>query len=397
VPGDLIPSDLPTLSQRLSSWFGFQVQLPSLPQTLRNVDKAISRVVEAGGENLASRFDRSTAGINARAASEVAIISEAERLLLSRIGADEDLTQRTLNYVFHDTILRQRNRETIARLAVEHIADIADNTRDATAEIDDDWLNTFAGFAGEKSNSDVRHLWARILSGKIRQPSSFSLHSLTLLAAVDSSDAKAIHNALQYVINNEFVFKHNWADLSLFIQMDDLSVISGTSGLLNQVVDLSDQPVDRPPRPVSYCTAHTIFVAHLPRSRFLIPVFPLTRFGKELSKLAEGVSTDPESANTFGNGAEYKKVATTQSQTTLSILMTSKRGSKSVWAGPAQPLSSLTRPCGGGGWQAHRLHAPTRLFHWGTRRVSALMSYRRVVPDDCGDDVFGPGRPGRLW
>jgi hypothetical protein len=52
---------LPTVVDWLSQWLG--VQLPSipLPQTLKNLDKALGKIVRAGGDNLEARIKGNTA------------------------------------------------------------------------------------------------------------------------------------------------------------------------------------------------------------------------------------------------------------------------------------------------------------------------------------------------
>jgi Protein of unknown function (DUF2806) len=124
-------------------------------------------------------------------------------------------------------LLKQDNREKIAKLALEDFTTkVAAQTIDATAEIDDDWLNSFSDLSSRKSDADIQTLWARILSGKIRQPNSFSLKSLELLAALDTRDAHLIHEVLSYSISRAFIYKtRSWEDISRFITGEDLGPV----------------------------------------------------------------------------------------------------------------------------------------------------------------------------
>jgi hypothetical protein len=104
--------------------------------------------------------------------------------------------------------LKQSNREKITRLALEDFtAKIGTAPADAQTEIDDDWLNSFSDLSSQKSDAEIQSLWARILSGKIRQPSSFSLKSLHSLASLDARDANLIHEVLSYSIVRAFIYK----------------------------------------------------------------------------------------------------------------------------------------------------------------------------------------------
>jgi Protein of unknown function (DUF2806) len=182
-----VPTNLPTMSEKISEWLGFQ--LPSIPllQTGINLEKALGRLIAAGGKNWASRIDRGTSLREARAKAEAHIIDAAGKYLGSQIEDRSPVTERALEFAFGDSVLKQANREKIARLAVEDFtAKTTAQPTDATAEIDDDWLNSFSDLSSQKSNAEIQTLWAKILSGKIRQPSSFSLKSLELLASLVS-------------------------------------------------------------------------------------------------------------------------------------------------------------------------------------------------------------------
>jgi len=289
VMGDLVPPNLPTLSERLSLWLGFQVHLPALPQTLRNLDKAVGSVVGAVGENATARVNRNTTAVNARARNDAAIISASKKLFLERLGTDDELTQRALNFAFRDGILKQRNRETIVQRAVKDIVDQAVQISDATEELDADWLNTFADLASTKSNEDIQSLWAKILAEKIRRPSSFSLQSLQSLAGVDANDAQLIHKYLSLAINNSYIFRFPELDFDELRKCENIGVITGTNLAAKSFSDLYKMEViefTTDDQPIIFALKTKTIVA-IPQAKMLvvIRVFRLTRFGSELSPL----------------------------------------------------------------------------------------------------------------
>jgi hypothetical protein len=69
-----VPANLPTISEKISEWLGFQ--LPSVPllRTGLNLEKALGKLITASGDNLASRIKRSTSGIEARTKAEMRVI-----------------------------------------------------------------------------------------------------------------------------------------------------------------------------------------------------------------------------------------------------------------------------------------------------------------------------------
>jgi hypothetical protein len=52
--------ELPTIGELISSWLGVQLPTMRMPQTLKNLDKALSKIVLAGSENIETRIRGST-------------------------------------------------------------------------------------------------------------------------------------------------------------------------------------------------------------------------------------------------------------------------------------------------------------------------------------------------
>lgn len=276
-------SGLPTLSEKLSAWFGCQIHLPPLPQTVKNLDKAIGRLVDCGS----SFLERNATLRRAKTKLDEQLIDAAGKRASQEIIAGGPIAERALDYTLRESILRQTNRETIARLAIQHVVQKSEqNPADATAEIEDDWLNEFSDLASKKSNAEIQSLWAKILSGKIRNSYSFSIQSLQLLSALDVSDAQMIYSVLALSIDRSFIYKSNefMMDLGRFITLEHLGVLFGVAGTLTVRL--------RAPKP--HRTAITMITATLLAKTAYdadfdvsIPCFQLTRFGRELLSLSE--------------------------------------------------------------------------------------------------------------
>jgi hypothetical protein len=172
---------LPTIGEALANWLG--VQLPSipLPQTLKNLDKAIAKVVLASGENIEARIRKNTSRTEAKGTIEIEGMfrTEEERRKLE-------------------------NKLSTTRAAIEEI-EANSNSEDAKAEIDDDWLNLFARLSEDKSSEDLRRLFGKVLAGEIKRPGSFSLRTIQLLATTSKQDLDLISKFLGYAINDALV------------------------------------------------------------------------------------------------------------------------------------------------------------------------------------------------
>jgi hypothetical protein len=178
MPGD---DELPTIGQAISNWLGVQLPSVTLPQTLRNVDKAIAKLVLATGENLEARIKANTGKAKA----------------LGKINVDglfrTDEEKRKLE-----------NRAAATKAALEDM-EVNATTTDAPSEIDDDWLNFFARLSEDKSSEELQRLFGKILSGEIRKPGSFSLRTAQIMATISKQDAELLSNLLSYAVNQRVI------------------------------------------------------------------------------------------------------------------------------------------------------------------------------------------------
>jgi len=301
---------LPTFEEKISAWFGFKIKLPHLPQTLKNIDKALSRLVVASSEWMASFPERDTAIRHAQTKVDEALIEAAGKRLIADFDVDGVIAERALDYMLRESILGQRNREKIARLAIQHVAEKVENDPvDATDEIDEDWLNEFSALAAKKSNSDIQSLWARILSGKIRNKTSFSVQSLQLLSALDTRDANLIHKVISLSINASFIFRAKEViNIDEVLVCEELGVITSESGQLRitfkdeagtyRLFTLGKENL------LGYCED---------KVEFSIPILKLTRFGSELYYLLDDINIDTEYRRSFIDfiRTKYSKVGRT--------------------------------------------------------------------------------------
>lgn len=284
------PPSKPNLKVWLERFLPFE--LPSIPlaTTALNLDRALARLVGAGGRNLEARIERSTARIAARSSAEVGFIRSGEGLAIAR-ATDGDLSERAIEYALGDAVEKQKNREAIAQIAIEDLR-ATPPIEDATEEIAHDWLNKYSDLAGSKSEPEVQQLWGRILGGEIRKPGSYSLRTLDLLASYDRIDAENISNLLCYAFNGEFIFC--WEDggsvpHKLLSSGDETGVLVGTSVPIQQSKGLQPGQVsgfDGQDRWIRITTIE-------PRTATYY-AYQLSRPGRELARLI-GHQTMPES------------------------------------------------------------------------------------------------------
>jgi hypothetical protein len=173
--------ELPTISQLISNWLGVQLPTVAMPQTLKNIDKAIGKIILAGGENVEARIKGNTARVRA-----------TNKINVDGLFRTEEEKRKL------------ENRAAATKAALEDM-DANPPTADAPSEIDDDWLNYFVRLAEDKSTEQLQQLFGRILSGEIRRPGSFSLRTVHLMSTISKKDAEALSTILSYAINGKIL------------------------------------------------------------------------------------------------------------------------------------------------------------------------------------------------
>lgn len=201
---------LPTIHEWLSEWAGVQLPgLPSMPQTLKNLDKAIGSVVLALGDNVKARVAANTGKVDAGGKIDV-----------------DDLVRNA------EERRKLENRAAIAQIAVEDISTNPGKS-DAPSEVETDWLNTFSRLSEDKSSDDLRLLFGKILAGEIRSPGSFSLRTLQFVASISKPEAELISKFLCFaflpgIVPNLEEITHG-PDISQRLIMEELGLASHPS------------------------------------------------------------------------------------------------------------------------------------------------------------------------
>lgn len=185
MPDDLsLPTgknSLPTMGDWIASWLGFQLPSIPMPQTVKNLDKAVGKILLAAGENAEARIKANTGKAKAKGKIEV------------------DGMYRTA-----EEKRKLENRAATVRIAVDEMND-KPKSEDAGQEIDDDWLNLYAKIAEDKTSEELQSLFGKILAGEIQRPGTFSLRTLQFLSTLSRSEAHAISSFFSYVLFERIV------------------------------------------------------------------------------------------------------------------------------------------------------------------------------------------------
>jgi len=172
--------------------------------------RAIARVVIGAGEAVSSWTDVITAK-GEQAAQTIRDTTHARSRALTAMTEaairnakkDPALVTRAIHYLVDEQISKQENREAVAAEAVRVLEEFPSNP--ATPSPDDDWLNIFIAQAEKASSDRARKHWARILAGEIKNPGSFSLMTINLLAVIDQRLAQIIEQARGWIVQDDHI------------------------------------------------------------------------------------------------------------------------------------------------------------------------------------------------
>lgn len=113
------------------------------------------------------------------------------------------LMQRTQNRMALHEITKQQNIESVIDKAYE----LLENENDVTDEpVDQDWTRRFFNITGDVSNSEMQEIWARILSGEIKRPGSFSMRTLETIRNMSTEEAQIFQRIIPLIMHNENIY-----------------------------------------------------------------------------------------------------------------------------------------------------------------------------------------------
>jgi hypothetical protein len=102
---------------------------------------------------------------------------------------------------------------------------------------DPDWLSKWRLPAQDVSNEKMQQLWARLLSGELKQPGTYSFHAVELLSRLSSADARIkitrvggqLLSLGKFKSNERFLKFHakHYMDKRLRVRLADITARSG--------------------------------------------------------------------------------------------------------------------------------------------------------------------------
>jgi hypothetical protein len=169
----------------------------SIPAPIRkNALKALGQLCSAAVDIPVAYLEGVAAEKRAESAARVKLIATSADQLAAQMKIDPRYAAAAAQKGAQRILKTQMNLDQIAISAAKELGDATEKPEAQLAaplpepeDIADDWLNAFEAEASQKGSDEMQQLFARILAGEIRRPSTFSIKTVKLLGQLDSRAA----------------------------------------------------------------------------------------------------------------------------------------------------------------------------------------------------------------
>ena len=233
----------------------------------------------------AKAYEISAIGQAMREASDIPITYKKGDIELDT--TDFDLfVKRTQSRLAYQELTKQYNIESVVNQSYQMLEGAPLVTNEP---INQGWLLRFINSVQDISDSELQELWAKILSGEVKQPKSFSLRTLDTLSNVSAIEAKLFEELCHYIIvSGEKCILPRYDSLrdSYRISYDDILKLD-ECGLINSISTIKLNIPVGTERKVITQSNRIVVVASAENSeqRLSINGYPLTAVGREIYNL----------------------------------------------------------------------------------------------------------------
>jgi hypothetical protein len=166
----------------------------SIPAPLkRNALKAFNQLCTALIDIPVAYLEGVAAERRAETQARVKIISTGADQIAEQMDVSPEFARAAVRKFGQRIVREQVNLDQISRAAAQQLNATPPTTGPGNEPeppaINDDWLNTFEKEASQKSTGEMQAMFAKILSGEIRKPSTFSIRTVKLLGQLDTPAA----------------------------------------------------------------------------------------------------------------------------------------------------------------------------------------------------------------
>ncbi|MEM8556752.1 MAG: DUF2806 domain-containing protein [Bacteroidota bacterium] len=214
----------------------------------------------------------------------------------SDLSTEQALLARGMQRQLISAARKERNFEGIVGEAVNQFS--TDNGPVSDDPVDDDWATRFFSYAEDVSDREMQLIWARILTGEVRRPGSFSLRLLERLRTLSKKEAQTLQSLSPYVAE---ILPNGVLSGALFktpnhdqhFRFDDLIILeeAGLANTSSRTLNIKSNTAQK----TLLCKINSYAIVATPEEgvdiSISVPHFSLTSEGFQLLRLARGRDT----------------------------------------------------------------------------------------------------------
>jgi hypothetical protein len=226
---------------------------------------------------------------------ELDVLADAVRrnsdlpILIDRDGVQldsrsiQELAERTKARLFSQEMRKQQNIEAIVDNAYEELQKETEVTSDP---VDDDWIIRFFNSVEDVSSEKLRKIWARLLTGEIKAPHTYSMRTLDILRSISSIEATLVEQLASCTFRQgKRSFIPNLPELwkTCGVNYEDLFSLSCAGVMSNTPLDLK-LLMKNAPRIINNDFIIGVFdsIADKPDAIISVPIYSYTASGHEI-------------------------------------------------------------------------------------------------------------------
>lgn len=172
-----------------------------------------------------------------------------------------------------------------------------DTKKPPDSRIDGDWLRRWHRRAGDISSDELSALWGRILAGEVRHPGSCSLRTLEFLGNLSRDEAVDIERVARFafgnvLLNHQGLFEKAGVSSGVLFGQQELGLISGVGATLKTNIESEVEGEFQFTWDLERLAKRLIISDDNPAKVLRIPVFHVSRLGKEVFRVAQSVPSE---------------------------------------------------------------------------------------------------------
>lgn len=126
-------------------------------------------------------------------------------------------------------VLARNNQkiENVGEILIKAEKQFTPDEEVSSEPVDKDWMTRFLDIAESILDDDLRDLWAKVLAGEVKRPSSYSLRTLDVLRNITKKEAELIVKCSNFIMGDSICTEDFALTLDEQLLLDDIGIIYG--------------------------------------------------------------------------------------------------------------------------------------------------------------------------